>query len=152
MNQDNENLICEKCGLPIHPNIPCEEIISFHNNVDSEYFSLLQLILKDGKRKKNRTGIDTIGIFGAQAKFDVNLDAFPILTTKKVYFKAIVHELLWFIKGDTNIKYLVDNDIHIWDDWAYKRYKTFCEEHPDQTFEVNPTGDMGGNRWRSSWT
>jgi thymidylate synthase len=92
------------------------------NPVDQEYFRLLRLILEDGRVKKNRTGIDTIGVFGAQAKFNVNMDAFPILTTKKVWFKGVVHELLWFIKGDTNIKYLVDNDVHIWDEWAYKKY------------------------------
>lgn len=92
------------------------------NNVDKEYFRLLTTILTNGRRKKNRTGVDTIGVFGEQAKFDINLDAFPILTTKKVFFKGILHELLWFIKGDTNIKYLVDNNVHIWDEWAYKRY------------------------------
>lgn len=111
------------CGFAFHPNLPCGEIAQFHNHVDSEYFRLLNLILNNGKRKKNRTGIDTIGIFGAQAKFQVDLDAFPILTTKKVWFKGILHELLWFIKGDTNIKYLVDNDVHIWDEWAWTRYK-----------------------------
>jgi thymidylate synthase len=79
--------------------------------------------LTNGKVKKNRTGIDTIGIFGAQAKYDVDLDAFPILTTKKVHFPAIVHELLWFISGDTNIKYLVDNNVRIWNEWAYEKYK-----------------------------
>jgi thymidylate synthase len=92
------------------------------NNVDKEYFRLLNTIITHGKRKKNRTGVDTIGVFGEQAKFNIDLDAFPILTTKKVFFKGILHELLWFIKGDTNIKYLVDNDVHIWDEWAYKRY------------------------------
>ena len=92
------------------------------NNVDKEYFRLLNLILDKGKLKKNRTGIDTIGVFGEQAKFDIDLNAFPILTTKRVWFKGILHELLWFIKGDTNIKYLVDNDVHIWDDWCFKRY------------------------------
>lgn len=92
------------------------------NNVDKEYFRLLNTILTNGRRKKNRTGINTIGVFGEQAKFDVNLDAFPILTTKKVFFKGILHELLWFIKGDTNIKYLVDNNVHIWDEWAYQKF------------------------------
>ena len=117
----DEEMKC-KCGLPPHPCVPCEEVMIFHNQVDSEYFDLLKLILEEGKRKKNRTGIDTIGVFGAQAKFDVDLEAFPILTTKKVWFKGIVHELLWFIRGDTNIKYLVDNDVHIWDEWAYAKY------------------------------
>jgi len=119
----DEELLCKTCGCEIHPCIPCEEVIRYYNNVDSTYTDLLKKILKDGRRKKNRTGTDTIGIFGEQAKFDVNLNAFPILTTKKVHFKAIVHELLWFISGSTNIKYLVDNDVHIWDAWAYKKYK-----------------------------
>ena len=92
------------------------------NNVDTEYFRLLKTILDTGRTKHNRTGVDTIGVFGAQAKFDVSMDAFPILTTKKVWFKGVVHELLWFLKGDTNIKYLVDNGVHIWDEWAAKRY------------------------------
>lgn len=124
INNEVDEELC-KCGLPIHPNLPCEEIIQMFNHVDSEYFRLLNTILTKGKRKKNRTGVDTIGVFGEQAKFDVDLNAFPILTTKKVWFKGIVHELLWFIKGDTNIKYLVDNDVHIWDEWAYKR---FCDK------------------------
>jgi thymidylate synthase len=122
------------------------------NDADKEYFRLIQTVLKDGRVKHNRTGIDTIGVFGEQAKFGVDLEAFPILTTKRVWFKGIVHELLWFIRGDTNIKYLVDNDVHIWDEWAYKRYNDYCKSHPENTFEVNPTGDLGGNRWRSSWT
>jgi thymidylate synthase len=95
--------------------------MELNNTVDKEYFRLINLILENGRLKKNRTGIDTTGVFGAQAKFNVDMDAFPILTTKKVFFKGIVHELLWFIKGDTNIKYLVDNDVHIWDEWAYKK-------------------------------
>lgn len=108
------------------------------NNVDKEYFRLLTTILTNGRRKKNRTGVDTIGVFGEQAKFDINLDAFPILTTKKVYFKGILHELLWFIKGDTNIKYLVDNNVHIWDEWAYKRYKdTFGLTHTSLVKQPN---------------
>lgn len=93
------------------------------NKVDTEYFRVVNDILTNGRLKKNRTGIDTIGIFGAQAKYDINLNAFPILTTKKVHFPAILHELIWFIKGDTNIKYLVDNNVRIWNEWAYKRYK-----------------------------
>jgi thymidylate synthase len=121
------------------------------NNVDKEYFRLLDSILRFGRVKKNRTGVDTIGIFGEQAKFNLQ-EGFPLLTTKKVFFKGIVHELLWFIKGDTNIKYLVDNGVHIWDSWCFKRYKDALARHPENTFEVNPTGDLGGNRWHSSWT
>ena len=97
------------------------------NTTDSEYFRLLNLILSQGRVKHNRTGIDTIGVFGAQARFPLS-DGFPILTTKKVFFKAIVHELLWFISGSTNIKYLVDNDVHIWDEWAYKRFCKSIDE------------------------
>lgn len=101
------------------------------NNTDKEYFRLLNTILEKGRIKKNRTGIDTIGVFGEQAKYDINLDAFPILTTKKVWFKGIVHELLWFIEGDTNIKYLVDNDVGIWNEWAYKR---FTQKNPTHEY------------------
>ena len=91
------------------------------NNVDKEYFRLLNLVLEKGRIKKNRTGVDTLGTFGAQARFNLQ-EGFPILTTKKVFFKSIVYELLWFISGSTNIKYLVDNDVHIWDDWAYDNF------------------------------
>jgi len=101
------------------------------NKVDTEYFRIVNDILTNGKVKKNRTGVDTIGIFGAQAKYNVDLNAFPLLTTKKVHWPAIVHELLWFISGDTNIKYLVDNDVKIWNEWACKRYmeKTGAKGH-----------------------
>ena len=116
----------------------CEEVMTFHNQVDEEYFDLLRLIIEEGTWKKNRTGIDTLGVFGAQAKFQVDLDAFPILTTKKVWFKGIVHELLWFLRGDTNIKYLVDNDVHIWDEWAYKRYTDTPDNQmaPDDWYHI----------------
>lgn len=107
------------------------------NQVDLEYNRLLNTILTKGRRKKNRTGVNTLGVFGEQAKFEVRMDAFPILTTKRVWFKGIVHELLWFIKGDTNIKYLVDNDVHIWDEWAYKRYVDICK--------------VNSNGWWNDW-
>jgi thymidylate synthase len=97
------------------------------NKVDIEYFRIVNDILTNGKLKKNRTGVDTIGIFGVQAKYNVDLNAFPLLTTKKVHWPAIVHELLWFISGDTNIKYLVDNNVRIWNEWAYAKYKKFME-------------------------
>lgn len=129
------NEICVTCGCHVHPNTPCSEVIQYHNHVDSEYFRLLQLILDEGRWTGNRTGIDTLAVFGAQAKFDVDLDAFPILTTKKVWFKGIVHELLWFIRGDTNIKYLVDNDVHIWDEWAYKRFINRNKDNDTQRFD-----------------
>jgi thymidylate synthase len=92
--------------------------------------------LTNGRLKKNRTGVDTIGIFGAQAKYNVDLNAFPLLTTKKVHWPAIVHELLWFISGDTNIKYLVDNNVRIWNEWAYKKYTDTCiSKIPDNELE-----------------
>ncbi len=106
------------------------------NNVDKEYFRIVNDILTNGRLKKNRTGIDTIGIFGAQAKYNIDLNAFPLLTTKKVHWPAIVHELLWFIKGDTNIKYLVDNNVKIWNEWSFKRYKDTCiSKIPDNELE-----------------
>ena len=127
MNDD----ICNRCGLPIHPNTPCEEIIQYYNHVDNEYFNLVNCILNEGKRKKNRTGVDTLSVFGHQFKIDVKLDAFPILTTKRVYFKAIVHELLWFLSGSTNVKYLVDNDVKIWDQWIFAKYQELNENKRD---------------------
>ena len=106
------------------------------NKVDTEYFRIVNDILTNGRLKKNRTGVDTIGIFGAQAKYDVDLNAFPLLTTKKVHWPAIVHELLWFISGDTNIKYLVDNNVRIWNEWAYKKYQETCiSKIPDNELE-----------------
>ncbi len=107
------------------------------NKVDQEYFRLVNLILEKGKIKHNRTGIDTIGIFGEQSKYEVSLNEFPILTTKKVFFKGIIHELLWFLSGSTNIKYLVDNDVHIWDEWAYTKYKKFLLSPPLAFYQKN---------------
>jgi thymidylate synthase len=103
------------------------------NQVDSAYFGLLQEVLTNGRKKSDRTGTGTLGVFGAQAKFKVDLNAFPILTTKKVFFKAIVHELLWFLAGDTNIKYLVDNDVHIWDRDCYRKYLDWMRKSPELT-------------------
>ena len=106
------------------------------NKVDTEYFRIVNDILTNGRLKKNRTGVDTIGIFGAQAKYNVDLNAFPLLTTKKVHWPAIVHELLWFISGSTNIKYLVDNNVRIWNEWAYKKYQETCiSKIPDNELE-----------------
>jgi len=81
------------------------------------YQKLLKDILKNGELKHNRTGIDTLSVFARQMRFDVT-KGFPIVTTKSVYWKGVVHELLWFISGNTNIKYLQDNNVHIWDAWA----------------------------------
>jgi len=91
------------------------------NNLDEQYQSLLQDILDNGVEKKDRTGTGTISVFGRQIRHKMS-EGFPLLTTKKMAFKSIVTELLWFLRGDTNIKYLVDNDCHIWDGDAYKNY------------------------------
>lgn len=91
------------------------------NQADEQYLSLVKEILDNGIRKKDRTGVGTVSIFGAQRKYDLR-KGFPLLTTKRVSFNGILHELLWFLKGDTNIKYLVDNNVHIWDEWPFQDY------------------------------
>ena len=91
------------------------------NNIDKKYTDLLQDILDNGVEKKDRTGTGTISVFGRQIRHDMKT-GFPLLTTKKMHWKSIVTELLWFLRGDTNIKYLVDNDCHIWDGDAYQGY------------------------------
>jgi thymidylate synthase len=93
------------------------------NNIDKQYQDLLQDILDNGVNKTDRTGTGTISVFGRQIRHKMS-DGFPLLTTKKLHFKSIVVELLWFLRGDTNIKYLVDNGCHIWDGDCYKSYAT----------------------------
>ena len=90
-------------------------------NIEHDYLKLLKDVLENGKEKEDRTGTGTISVFGRQIRHDMSR-GFPLLTTKKMYWKGIVTELLWFLRGDTNIKYLVDNDCHIWDGDAYKSY------------------------------
>ena len=97
------------------------------NNVDKQYQALLQDILDNGIEKKDRTGTGTLSVFGRQIRHKMS-EGFPLLTTKKMAWKTMVTELLWFLRGDTNIKYLVDNDCHIWNGDAYKNYqKTMTE-------------------------
>jgi len=91
------------------------------NNLDKQYTNLLQDILDNGVTKQDRTGTGTISVFGRQIRHKMS-DGFPLLTTKKMAWKSIVTELLWFLRGDTNIKFLVDNDCHIWDGDAYQGY------------------------------
>ena len=88
---------------------------------DISYLELLEHIIQNGEKKEDRTGTGTKSVFGYQMRFDL-ADGFPLLTTKKVPIKSIIHELLWFMRGDTNLKYLADNNVHIWDEWPYKAY------------------------------
>lgn len=90
-------------------------------NIEKQYLKLLKDILENGVEKQDRTGTGTISVFGRQIRHDMS-KGFPLLTTKKMYWKGIVTELLWFLRGDTNIKYLVDNDCHIWDGDCYQAY------------------------------
>lgn len=90
-------------------------------HADAVYLDLLRKILEEGSVKTDRTGTGTTSIFGTQMRFDLSA-GFPLLTTKKVNFNSILHELLWFLKGDTNIRYLVQNSVGIWNEWPYKAY------------------------------
>ena len=111
-------------GIEIKPGYACATIWEYNggykNDVDEQYINLVKSIIANGEVKDTRAG-KTRSLFGQQLRFNLK-DGLPMLTTKKMFSKGVIHELLWFLKGDTNIKYLVDNGVHIWDDDAYRYY------------------------------
>lgn len=127
-----------------------------------EYLEIVNKVLREGEQKEDRTNTGTLSLFGLQQRYDVS-KGFPLVTTKKVHLKSIIHELLWFISGDTNIKYLVDNDVRIWNEWAYEDFKLSIfykgetlEEFVQMIREDNDFadiyGDLGpiyGRQWRN---
>lgn len=128
-----------------------------------QYLDLLKDILNQNRYKDDRTKTGTVSVFGRQMRFDLS-KGFPLLTTKKVFLKAILYELLWFLRGDSNIKYLVDNNVHIWDEWPYKHYYNtikkgekaltqpeFIQQIKDDAKFAKKWGDLGpvyGVQWR----
>ncbi|MBK7147818.1 MAG: thymidylate synthase [Bacteroidetes bacterium] len=127
-----------------------------------QYHQLLNHILDTGIYKDDRTGTGTYSVFGYQMRFNLQ-DGFPLVTTKKVFTKAIIHELLWFLKGETNIEYLCSNGVRIWDDWPYEKYKkstdfggedikTFAHKIATDHSFAKKWGELGpvyGAQWRS---
>lgn len=126
-----------------------------------QYLDLLRHVLEHGTRKEDRTGTGTLSVFGHQMRFHL-AEGFPLLTTKKVFLKGIIHELLWFLAGDTNIKYLVDNGVGIWNEWPHAAYVKRTGDHitladfvariRDDVEFAHQWGGIGpgyGHQWRS---
>ena len=127
-----------------------------------QYHDLVEHVLANGNEKGDRTGTGTKSVFGYQMRFDLS-EGFPMVTTKKLHLKSINYELLWFIKGDTNIKYLVDHDVNIWNDWPYDTFKKsdayqgetikeFAEKIKNDATFAEKYGDLGpvyGAQWRN---
>lgn len=125
------------------------------------YLDLLEKILQDGTDKSDRTGVGTRSLFGYQMRFNLN-EGFPLVTTKELHLKSIIYELLWFLKGDTNIKYLVDNGVGIWNDWPFAKYKKnedykgesikeFAKKIKEDSVFAETWGELGpvyGRQWR----
>ena len=126
-----------------------------------QYLDLCKYILENGEERDDRTGTGTISSFGHQLRFDLS-EGFPLLTSKRVYYPAVFKELLWFISGDTNIRYLVDNNVRIWNEWPYENYKKstayqgesmieFIEKIKEDDAFAQAYGDLGpvyGKQWR----
>lgn len=131
-----------------------------------QYLELLDKICREGVERGDRTGTGTRGIFGHQMRFDLS-EGFPLLTTKRLFLKGVIYELLWFLRGDTNIKYLVDNGVHIWDSDAFRYYNELCVRHgvlpvdrdtflaaagvesPIEGYRFGDLNNVYGYQWRS---
>ena len=131
-----------------------------------QYLELLDKICREGVVRGDRTGTGTKGIFGYQMRFDLR-DGFPLVTTKRLFLKGVIYELLWFLRGDTNIKYLVDNGVHIWDSDAFRYYNELCVRHgvlpvdkdtflaaagvesPIEGYRFGDLNNVYGYQWRS---
>ena len=124
------------------------------NNLDKKYQKLLQDILDNGEEKADRTGTGTISVFGRQIRHKMS-EGFPLLTTKKMAWRTMITELLWFLRGDTNIKYLVDNGCNIWNGDAYKAYEKYAMANSygvdilsmDEFIEQIKTDDEFAKKW-----